>query len=59
MTLNEKIRQLLLVRVPETNKLETIKKYNIGGFEKIKQDAIIKSNLLEELEILYLWKKFW
>ena len=118
MTLNEKIRQLLLVRVPETNKLETIKKYNIGGyilfqrdidnktkdelineiklyqstsniplliaideeggivarlssnkniinspfqspqelfkigeFEKIKQEAIIKSNLLEELEI--------
>ncbi|MDD6639733.1 MAG: hypothetical protein PUE66_01855 [Erysipelotrichaceae bacterium] len=47
MTLNEKIGQLLLVRVPETNKLETIKKYNIGGYVLFQRD--IDNKTKEEL----------
>ncbi len=38
MSLKEKIGQLLLVRVPETNKLETIKNYNIGGYLLFQRD---------------------
>lgn len=47
MTLNEKIGQLLLVRVPETNKLETIKKYNICGYVLFQRD--IDNKTKEEL----------
>lgn len=55
MTLSEKIGQLLLVRVPETAKIETIKKYNIGGYilfqrdinKKTKEDLINEINLYQ------------
>ena len=51
MTLNEKIGQLLLVRVPETNKIETIKKYNIGGYILFQRDIKnkTKNKLIEEI----------
>lgn len=32
LTLDEKIGQLLLVRVPENNQIDAIKKYNFGGY---------------------------
>ena len=38
LTLKEKIGQLLLVRVPETNKLDVINDYNIGGYILFKRD---------------------
>lgn len=47
MTLNEKIGQLLLVRTPETNKIETINKYNIDGYILFQRD--IKNKTKEEL----------
>ena len=43
MTLEEKIGQLLLVRVPIDNKIEVIKKYNIGGYLLFQRDIDNKS----------------
>ena len=53
MTLSEKIGQLLLVRVPETNKLETIKKYNIGGYILFQRDIDnkTKDELINEIKL--------
>ncbi len=39
MTINEKIGQLLLVRTPESNQIETIQKYNIGGLILFQRDV--------------------
>ena len=38
MTIDEKIGQILLVRVPETNKIEDLKKYHFGGYLLFKRD---------------------
>ena len=53
MTLSEKIGQLLLVRVPETKKLETIKKYNIGGYILFQRDIDnkTKDELINEIKL--------
>lgn len=53
MTLNEKIGQLLLVRIPETNKIETIKKYNIGGYILFQRDIDnkTKEELINEIKL--------
>lgn len=53
MTLNEKIGQLLLVRVPETNKIETITKYNIGGYILFQRDIDnkTKDELINEIKL--------
>lgn len=52
MTLNEKIGQLLLVRVPENNKIETIKKYNLGGYILFQRDISnkTKDELINEIK---------
>ena len=52
MSIKEKIGQLLLVRIPETNKIETIKKYNIGGYILFKRDIDnkTKEELIKEIE---------
>lgn len=53
MSLNEKIGQLLLVRVPETNKIETISKYNIGGYILFQRDIDnkTKDELINEIKL--------
>ena len=53
MTLNEKIGQLLLVRIPETNKIETINKYNIGGYILFQRDVDNKrkDELIDEIKL--------
>lgn len=53
MSLNEKIGQLLLVRTPETNKIETISKYNIGGYILFQRDidSKIKEELINEIKL--------
>jgi len=53
MTLNEKIGQLLLVRIPETNKIETINKYNIGGYIIFQRDVDNKTKdvLIDEIKL--------
>ena len=38
LSLDEKIGQLLLVRVPEQNKIEALEKYNFGGYILFKRD---------------------
>ena len=38
MTLDEKIGQILLVRVPLTNQIEDLKKYNFGGYLLFQRD---------------------
>lgn len=38
LSLDEKIGQLLLVRVPEQNQIEAIKEYNFGGYLLFKRD---------------------
>lgn len=38
LTLDEKIGQLLLVRVPENNQIDAIKKYNFGGYVLFARD---------------------
>ena len=52
MSLNEKIGQLLLVRIPETNKIETITKYNIGGYILFQRDIDnkTKNELIDEIK---------
>ncbi len=47
MTLKEKIGQLLLVRTPEIDKIDTIKKYNPAGYILFQRD--IKNKTKEEL----------
>lgn len=47
MTIEEKIGQLLLVRIPEKNKLKPILSYNIGGYILFKGD--IDNKTKEEL----------
>lgn len=55
LTLDEKIGQLLLVRVPDTNKIEDLKKYHFGGYllfakdfnSKTKQEVI---NMINEFQ---------
>ena len=55
MTLDEKIGQILLVRVPLTNQIEDLKKYNFGGYllfqrdfdSKTKDDVI---NMIKEYQ---------
>ena len=53
MTLNEKVGQLLLVRVPETNKIETINKYSIGGYILFQRDVDnkTKDELINEIKL--------
>jgi len=53
MSINEKIGQLLLVRIPETNKLETISKYNIGGYILFQRDIDnkTKNELIDEIKL--------
>lgn len=53
MSLNEKIGQLLLVRIPETNKIETINKYNIGGYILFQRDVDnkTKDELINEIKL--------
>ena len=53
MSLNEKIGQLLLVRVPKTNKIETISKYNIGGYILFQRDIDnkTKDELINEIKL--------
>ena len=53
MSLNEKIGQLLLVRTPETNKIETISKYNIGGYILFQRDIDnkTKEELINEIKL--------
>ena len=55
MTLNEKIGQLLLVRIPETNKIETINKYNIGGYILFQRDVDNKrkDELIDEIKLYH------
>ncbi len=43
MTLGEKIGQVLLARYPDSNSLEDIKKYNLGGFVFFEKDFKDKS----------------
>lgn len=52
MTTKEKIGQLLLVRVPEKEKIETIKKYNIGGYILFGRDVAnkTKEELIKEIQ---------
>ena len=52
MTTEEKIGQLLLVRVPEKEKIETIKKYNIGGYILFGRDVAnkTKEELIKEIQ---------
>lgn len=52
MTIEEKIGQLLLVRVPEKEKIETIKKYNIGGYILFGRDVAnkTKEELIKEIQ---------
>lgn len=52
MTIEEKIGQLLLVRVPEKEKIETIKKYNIGGYILFGRDVVnkTKEELIKEIQ---------
>lgn len=38
LTLDEKIGQLLLVRYPDSNQIETLKKYNFGGYVFFEKD---------------------
>lgn len=47
MTLKEKIGQLLLIRTPEIDKIDTIKKYNPAGYILFQRD--IKNKTKEEL----------
>ena len=47
MTLEEKIGQLLLVRIPKDNKIENLKKYNFGGYILFQRDTENKTK--EEL----------
>lgn len=51
MSLDEKIGQLLLVRVPEKNKLDPIKNYNIGGYILFNRDIDNKSKLQLQMDI--------
>ena len=52
MTTEEKIGQLLLVRVPEKEKIETIKKYNVGGYILFGRDVAnkTKEELIKEIQ---------
>ena len=43
MTIDEKIGQLMLVRTPDINQLDTINNYNIGGYILFKRDVDGKS----------------
>lgn len=63
MSQNEKISQILLVRYPEENQTETIKKYQFGGYlffakdfkDKTKEDVIkmiADSNKVSKIPIL-------
>lgn len=53
MSLNEKIGQLLLVRTPKTNNIETISKYNIGGYILFQRDidSETKEELINEIKL--------
>lgn len=52
MTIEEKIGQLLLVRIPENNKLKPILNYNIGGYILFKRDINnkTKNELINEIK---------
>ena len=45
MTLDEKIGQILLVRVPEENQIETLKKYHFGGYLLFERDFLNKTKV--------------
>lgn len=55
LTLEEKIAQLLLVRYPNTNQVETLKKYQFGGYIFFEKDFQNKTktevqNMINELQ---------
>ncbi|MBQ8472025.1 MAG: beta-hexosaminidase [Bacilli bacterium] len=55
MTLEEKIGQILLVRVPTTKQIEDLKKYNFGGYLLFERDFLNKTkkqviNMIQEFQ---------
>lgn len=54
MTLDEKIGQILLVRVPLTNQIEDLKKYNFGGYLLFGRDFDSKT----KDEVINMIKKY-
>ncbi len=54
LSLDEKIGQILLVRVPEKNKIEDLKKYKFGGYLLFKRDFESKT----KTEVVNMIKEF-